>query len=172
MTTAVAALVLSLTAAAIGPLTRGVALPVVEEIVQGLIPDAKPKLGTVFAMEFGSLVALVGLVTAWMLFSKRNSVPQALTSAVAPLSRLGRSCFYLDDTLRLFVTVPLRGLAELYRLLEWLILDGLLVRLPSRVPEFVARGTAPLRSGLLHFYALAFFLALAMFLAVVLWLQG
>jgi hypothetical protein len=59
-----------------------------------------------------------------------------------------------------------RGLAQLCRFVDWFLVDGLVVGLPSRIPGFVSSLFDPLQRRPVQFYVLAMMLALAALLLV------
>ncbi|MEX0701813.1 MAG: proton-conducting transporter membrane subunit [Planctomycetales bacterium] len=121
--------------------------------------------GDAFAAGFGLPIALAGLVCGWMAARAEGRMPAPL----APLARLGRHRFYLEDVFFLGVILPLRGLAQVGRFADWFLIDGLLVGLPGRLVTLAARGMSPLREAGARFYLLSMVLAAAVLLAVLVW---
>jgi len=125
-----------------------------------------------FATALVLFPALVGFVGAWMVYAKSSRWPIKMAPLLEPFSRLGRNQFYLDDFCYLLVALPVRGLAQLCRFFDWLVVDGLLSGVPVRMLRHAARAALPLQNGLVQFYALSVVLAAAVLLAAVTWVRG
>jgi NADH:ubiquinone oxidoreductase subunit 5 (subunit L)/multisubunit Na+/H+ antiporter MnhA subunit len=137
-----------------------------------LVPSAAAPLLVPFAADYGSLLALVGLVAAWMMSAQPSPWPGRCARALAPVVRLGEHRFYLDEVWSVVLVAPLRGLARCARLFEWLVLDVVCGAAPSWISAFFARIAHRLETGLVQFYALSLALAATVLLAVVSWLKG
>ena len=80
---------------------------------------------------------------------------------------MSRNHFYLDEVYDILFVRPLTGLAQLLRLIDSYIVDGL-VDLLGQVPRFLGFVFQPIQNGLVQFYALLMALGLAGFLLSVL----
>jgi hypothetical protein len=83
----------------------------------------------------------------------------------APLARLARRRFYVDEVFFLLLVFPVRAVAQFSRFLEWLVVDGLTSALPRRLPRWVGRAR-PVDSIIGTVAALALVLATAVLLIV------
>ncbi|MEX0716225.1 MAG: proton-conducting transporter membrane subunit [Planctomycetaceae bacterium] len=126
--------------------------------------DARP-----FGGGVGLPIALAGMVCGWWGARAGDRLPTALRRMLAPVSRLGRHRFYLEDVFFLGIVLPLRAVAQIGRFVDWFLIDGLLVGLPARLAALAARGTAPLREMGARFYLLSMVLATAVLLGVLMW---
>jgi len=63
--------------------------------------------------------------------------------------------------------LPIRGVAQLSRFLDWFLIDGFFVGVPSLFGRFAGRVADPLRTGVVQFYLLSFLLATAVLLLVI-----
>lgn len=117
-------------------------------------------------------VFAVGTALAFLMYGMPSSVPQKLATALGPLTRLSQNKFYLDEVYDVLFVAPLRGLAALSRLADWLVIDELLVGGISRIPALIGRLPRPIQNGLVQFYALAMMLAMAVLLWALLSKQG
>jgi NADH-quinone oxidoreductase subunit L len=127
--------------------------------------------GDVFVIGPGSLLALVGLVGAWMLYAAPSPVPERMSVALGALTRLGRHRFYLDEFYAFAFSLPLIWFARGLRWLETLAADRLLPRIASGVLWSAEWFAKPLRIGQVQFYAVSLVLSAAVLLAVVSWLR-
>jgi NADH-quinone oxidoreductase subunit L len=117
-------------------------------------------------MISSSVIALAGIaLAAWMYLGKRTSEQPGRQFSV--LYEMSRNHFYLDEIYDAFIVRPLSGLAQLSRLFDTYIVDGL-VDLFGQVPRFVGFLFQPIQNGLVQFYALLMALGLAGFLLSVL----
>ena len=80
---------------------------------------------------------------------------------------MSRNHFYLDEIYAALIVAPLGALAQVIRVFDLYVIDGL-VDLLGQVPQAVGRLFQPLQSGLVQFYALLMALGLAGFLLSVL----
>ena len=62
-----------------------------------------------------------------------------------PFGRLAKQGFYIDDAVFFLLTMPLRGLAQIARLIDWLVVENLVVGIPSKYPGWIAKVASPLR---------------------------
>lgn len=109
---------------------------------------------------------------AWVLFAKASELPGQVARALGPLTRLSRQGFYIDDTVFFLLSMPLRGLAQAGRLMDWMVVEGTVVGLPAKFPVWIARSVGPLRSPSANLCALSMCLGLGVILVVVVWMWG
>ena len=86
------------------------------------------------------------------------------------MRQLSRNNFYLDDILFLTIVLPVRGVAQLCRFLDWFLIDGLLMGVPSQITSEIANAAKPLRNGFVQFYATSVVIAVAVLAVVLTWL--
>lgn len=125
-----------------------------------------------FVMGASSLVAVIGIGAAFVMYGLPSSLPAKLAIGLGPLTRLSLNKFYLDEVNDLLFVWPLRGLAALSRLVDWLVIDVALAGGVSRIPAVIGRLPRPIQNGLVQFYALAMMLAMAVLLWALLSKQG
>jgi len=125
-----------------------------------------------FVMGLSSLIGVAGIGLAVVLYGSPSSLPDKIAAAAGPLTRLSQNKFYLDEVYQVLFVWPLRLLAELSRLVDWLVIDVLLVGGMSRIPALIGRLPRPIQNGLVQFYALAMTLAMAVLLWALLTKQG
>jgi NADH-quinone oxidoreductase subunit L len=125
-----------------------------------------------FAAALVLFPALVGFVAAWMVYAKSSRWPIKMAPLLEPFSRLGRNNFYLDDFCYLLFVLPVRGLAQLCRFFDWLVVDAFLSGVPVKTLRHATKAALPLQNGLVQFYALSVVLAAAVLLAAVTWVRG
>jgi NADH-quinone oxidoreductase subunit L len=125
-----------------------------------------------FVMGLSSLIGVAGIGLAFVLYGSPSTLPGKIAAAAGPLTRLSQNKFYLDEVYQVLFVWPLWLLAELSRLVDWLVIDVLLVGGVSRVPALVGRLPRPIQNGLVQFYALAMTLAMAVLLWALLTKQG
>ena len=106
-------------------------------------------------------VAVLGIALAWVLYGKPSSLPERIAASVRPLTSLSEHKFYLDELYLVGVVLPLRGLAQISRFVDWIIVDGAFVGLFTRLPRDLGKLARPIQNGLVQFYALSMMLAMA-----------
>ena len=123
--------------------------------------------GTQYLVMIGSsLIALAGIgLAAFMYLGSMNL--DGLTKRFAVAYEMSRNHFYLDEIYAAVIVRPLSGLAQLSRLVDSYVVDGL-VDLLGQVPRLVGFLFQPVQNGLVQFYALLMALGLAGFLLSVL----
>ncbi|HET6327480.1 MAG TPA: proton-conducting transporter membrane subunit [Planctomycetaceae bacterium] len=87
------------------------------------------------------------------------------------LMRLGKSGFYFDAFLFLFVLVPLRGVAGLARFVDWGIIDTLASGSPASLFESAAAFFAPLQQRGVFFYLFSAMLGTLVLSVLMVWLH-
>jgi NADH:ubiquinone oxidoreductase subunit 5 (subunit L)/multisubunit Na+/H+ antiporter MnhA subunit len=156
-------------------LLLGLVFAVQPESCAGLLDPswepAEPAMAPVY-VNFGTLLASLGIVAAWMIYSRPAEWPPVVEQALAPIVRLGQNRFYLDDVAFLMFLIPLRGMAQLVRFADWFLVDGLIAKLATRVPTLLSRGAGALRTANVQLYALSLLLATAVLFAVLSRLKG
>jgi hypothetical protein len=88
------------------------------------------------------------------------------------LMRLGRSGFYFDAFLFLFVLVPLRGVAGLARFVDWAVIDTVASGGPSSLLESSASFFGPLQKRGVTFYLFSAMLGTVVLSVLMIWLRG
>lgn len=112
-------------------------------------------------------VAGAGVLLAAVFYLARPEWPKLLARRFALAYDLSRHKFYLDELYDLLLIRPLWGLAQLWKLLDQHVIDGL-VDLAGKLPGLVGQLFRPVQNGLVQFYALASLLGLAVFLLALL----
>jgi NADH-quinone oxidoreductase subunit L len=125
-----------------------------------------------FVVGVSAAVFATGLGLAFLMYGRPSTVPQKLAQALGPFTRLSQNKFYLDEVYDGLFVAPLRGLAALSRLADWLVVDELFVGGFSRIPALLGRLPRPIQNGLVQFYALGMMLAMAVLLWALLSKQG
>jgi|LakMenEpi03Aug12_release.lakeMendotaPanAssembly.Ray.scaffolds.fasta_scaffold15279_6 NADH-quinone oxidoreductase subunit L len=111
-----------------------------------------------------TVVAGLGVALAWVMYFQPSPLPARIAAAFGPLTTASQHRFYLDEVYQALVVRPLRGLAQLSRLTDWLVVDGALIGGLAGLPGLLGRLPRPIQNGLVQFYALATLLATAVLL--------
>jgi NADH-quinone oxidoreductase subunit L len=114
-----------------------------------------------FVAGVSTLVAVVGIGLAYVMYGKPSTLPARIAAAFGPLTRLSERKFYLDEIYHIAIILPLKGVAHACRFLDWILVDGVLVEFFARVPREIARLLRPVQNGLVQFYALSMMLMTA-----------
>jgi len=116
-------------------------------------------------------IALIGIAVAWWLHlagrtSAAHSRADALKRRLGAIGRAAEHKWYVDEIYNVIFRVPLLVLANLFYLLDKLLIDGL-VELFGALPRWFGRRVQPIQSGSLQGYAagMAAGVALLLFLA-------
>jgi NADH-quinone oxidoreductase subunit L len=126
-----------------------------------------------FVIGVSTVVALVGIIAGWMLYSVPSELPGKIATAFGPLTRLSQNKFYIDEVYAWFLILPLRGVAQFSRFFDWFVIDGALVDGLSKVPGgLLGRIGRPMQNGLVQFYAVSMLLATVVLLLALLLRQG
>ncbi|MDA1017159.1 MAG: hypothetical protein O3A00_22215 [Planctomycetota bacterium] len=133
-----------------------------------LLMDVDPLM--TLTVWFGLL--LFSSAIGWLLFAQPSELPAQVARGLGPLARLSRQGFYIDDAVFFLLTMPLRGLAQAGRLMDWMVVEGIVVGLPAKYPQWIARIASPLRSPSANLSALSLCLGLGVMLVVVVWIWG
>ena len=153
---------------AVGAAFLGLALGHMTGLFDGFLAKTIPEIGQHHAADWfviglSTVVAVVGIGLAWVMYAERSGVPATIAQSVKPLYRLSLHKFYFDELYYIFIVVPVVCLAQFSRFFDWIGVDGL-VGFVSRVPGAVAKLARPIQNGLVQFYALSMMLATAMLL--------
>lgn len=164
--------ILSLGAIGLG-LALGHPTGLFDHFLEATIPGAGTHHDTDWVVVIGSTVVCVaGIALAWVMYGSPNEMPARVASLCGPFTRLSLHKFYLDELYFMLIVVPLRGIAQLSRFVDWLLIDGLLVGGTGWLPKQVGRLPQPIQNGLVQFYALSMLAALAVLMGALLWKQG
>ena len=125
-----------------------------------------------FVAIVSTIVALVGIGLAWVMYGMPSTLPGRIAAAVPPLYRASLNKFYFDELYYFALVLPLEGLAQVSRFLDWMLVDGAFVGLFSRLPATLGRLVRPLQNGLVQWYALTMMLATAVLMWALLSGQG
>lgn len=118
-------------------------------------------------MGTSSLVALAGVGLAYLMYVKQPALAGTLASAIPRVYEWSRNKFYLDEIFAALVVKPLNVLAQVCRIFDQYVIDGL-VDLIGQIPALVGYLIRPVQNGLVQFYALLMALGLAGFTLAVL----
>jgi NADH-quinone oxidoreductase subunit L len=100
-------------------------------------------------MVFSGLVAMAGIVLAWLMYVRFLEMPGRMAAALGPLYRASLNKFYFDELYSAVLVMPLRGLAWFSSWLDRWIIDplvdvvGMIPRLVSSVPRVFHNGLVP-----------------------------
>jgi NADH-quinone oxidoreductase subunit L len=139
-----------------------------------LLVESTPFLTTVehhfnWSLVAGSTgIALSGIALAWFMYIFQPGSATKLASGMEGLYQLSLNKFYLDELYNFFIVRPMVLLAEIARIFDLYLLDGL-VDLIGQVPRFVGFVFRPIQNGLAQFYALAMALGMVVFLLALVW---
>ena len=165
-------LLLTLTAAAVGPLTAG---PTgwFNHLLESTWPARTGSESVpVFAMDVGLLLVALGGLSAWMLHFQPPLPTGRLADVLRPVAKFVRNRYELADCGFLLGVLPVRGAAQLCRFFDWIVIDALFTALPARILRLLAGAAGPLQNRLVQFYALSLAFAAAVLLVVLTLLGG
>jgi NADH:ubiquinone oxidoreductase subunit 5 (subunit L)/multisubunit Na+/H+ antiporter MnhA subunit len=108
-----------------------------------------------------SLLALLALLSAWLLYAQPSPLSARLEESVSSLSRLGRRRFYVDEAVEGLFAWPVRALSVLARWIDRRLLPALVAGVPERLSRGLARWLAPLQDGGLPLHGLTVYLVTA-----------
>jgi NADH-quinone oxidoreductase subunit L len=114
-----------------------------------------------------SAFALAGIALAWWIYVRKPGTADRLAASMPALYELSRNRFYLDEIYVAFVVKPLLIFAQICRVFDQYIVDGV-VDLVGQVPRFGGLVFRPIQNGLVQFYALLMVLGATGFLLSVL----
>jgi NADH-quinone oxidoreductase subunit L len=119
-------------------------------------------------MLLSGLVALAGIFAAWYVYAVRVGLAERLAATLPALYQWSLNKFHFDEIYYAFIVKPLELLADLCRLVDTHLIDGL-VDTVGHVPAWLGQLYRPVQNGLVQFYALAMILSLTVFLLVLLY---
>ncbi len=125
-----------------------------------------------FGIGLSLPVSLLGVVIAWMLYAPPREWPDAVQKTLGPYVRLSQNRFYLEEFYDLFLLRPFHGLAAFCRFADRVLIEGGLVGVIGKLPDWAGRAAAPLENGSVQLYALAMLFAASVLLFVLLWMGG
>lgn len=114
-------------------------------------------------MAISSVIALSGIGLAYVLYVKKPGLAALWAFKISGLYGWSRNKFYLDELFEAIFVRPLQGVANVARVLDQYIVDGL-VDLIAQIPAFAGHLMRPFQNGLVQFYALLMALGVAGFL--------
>ncbi len=132
------------------------------------LPAAATHETNLVLMGISLLIALFGIVLAWLTYVRYPAWPTALARSLQALYQLSLNKFHFDELYGVFVVKPLEALATVSRVFDQYVVDGL-VDLCGQVPRLFGFLFRPLQNGLVQFYALAMILGLTAFLLALVW---
>ena len=117
----------------------------------------------------GGLVAIAGILVAYVMHLKDRSAADRAASKFAPLARLLDHKYWVDEIYQGFIVEPLRTMGRVLFTIDQWIVDGF-VNLVGIVPTFfgyVVKFTT--QRGYLQGYAAAMLFGIAVILLVIFW---
>jgi proton-translocating NADH-quinone oxidoreductase chain L len=133
----------------------------------GIIPRPVEHHHNLLLMAGSSLFALGGIALAYFVYVKHPAKAADMANSMKGLYGLSRNKFYLDELFALLFVAPLTMAAQLARLIDTYIVDGV-VDLIGQLPAAAGQALKPLQNGLVQFYALLMALGVAGFMLAVL----
>jgi NADH-quinone oxidoreductase subunit L len=118
-------------------------------------------------MLLSSAFALIGIGLAYWMYVAEPGVAGRAARSMATFYELSRNKFYLDELYQAFIVGPLTAVAQLLRIFDQYVVDGL-VDLIGNLPAYLGYVLRPAQNGLVQFYALLMALGLAGFVVAVL----
>jgi NADH-quinone oxidoreductase subunit L len=131
--------------------------------MDGLLPLPEGHHHNIVLMLGSSVFALGGIALAWYMYVLQPGFADRLAKALSGAFQLSLNKFHVDELYYFFLVQPLNGLAQVARLFDQYVVDGL-VDLVGHMPGLVGRKLQPIQNGLVQFYALAMMLGLTVFL--------
>ncbi len=143
----------------------------------GLVPFLGHSFGYAEAGEHGhhplllvvlsSLLALAGFAAAYPMYATASELPARLAALFRPLYVASSQKFWIDEIWLYIAVRPMLAVAAACRVLDTLVVDGL-VNLVASIPAVLARVfLRPMHSGALQFYAIGMLLGLAVIVILV-----
>jgi NADH-quinone oxidoreductase subunit L len=114
-------------------------------------------------MFVSSLVALVGIGVAWLMYIRQPDLPGRMARSAQGLYQLSLNKFHIDELYDSLILKPLAGFTTFTRIFDLYVLDGL-VDLTGYLLRWCGFRFRPVQNGLVQFYALAMVLGLTVFL--------
>jgi NADH:ubiquinone oxidoreductase subunit 5 (subunit L)/multisubunit Na+/H+ antiporter MnhA subunit len=87
------------------------------------------------------------------------------------LTALGRHRFYCDAVLFLFILLPIRGVAQLARFVDWFVIDGFVSGVPAGLVESAGELFSPIQRRSVAFYLLSSVVGTALLAGIIVWLR-
>ena len=120
-----------------------------------------------FMMVLSSLLALLGIATAWFFHVLDRDAAARTARTFGPVTRTLRAKYYVDEFYDAAIVEPLRRLGTLFYAVDTVIINTL-VRFVAFVPALVGRGIRPAQSGKMQGYGLGMAMGIAVFVLLVL----
>ncbi len=134
---------------------------------RNLLPTPIEHHHNIWLMVGSGLFAIGGIGVAYLVYVKNPAKATEMANSMKGLYGLSRNKFYLDELFAFVFVKPLTKVAQLSRLVDTYIVDGL-VDLIGSLPASVGQALKPLQNGLVQFYALLMALGVAGFMLAVL----
>ena len=114
----------------------------------------------VILLVTSSLVAIGGIVVAYIFYVWRPSIPQSLARSTRPVFALLANKYYIDEKVYgPFIVQPARKLADaMAQGIDKFLIDSILVDGSAKLIGWLGRQTSYLQSGYLRHYLLATFI--------------
>jgi proton-translocating NADH-quinone oxidoreductase chain L len=135
--------------------------------IHNLLPARLEHHHNYLLMAISSLVALGGVLVAYLLYVKNPAKATSLAASMKGLYGLSQNKFYLDELFYLLFVAPLIGIAKILGHIDTYVVDGL-IDLIGQLPAALGQALKPLQNGLVQFYALLMALGVAGFMLAVL----
>lgn len=114
-------------------------------------------------MGISAVVAAAGIGLAWWMYVSQPGAAAQVARTARPAYELSSHKFYVDDLYDFFLVKPTEGFAQLLRLFDQYVVDGLM-DLVGQVPRVLGELFWPIQNGLVQYYALLMVLGLTVFL--------
>lgn len=123
-------------------------------------------------MGISTLVAFVGLGTAWAMFGGGKGVPAAEGTAMNPVVKLVYNKYYVDELYNAIIVSPIKAFGEyVYAIFEFLIIDGVVV-LVGLTATMGGKLLRRLQTGLVNHYILYMLVSVVAMALVTIALRG
>jgi len=126
--------------------------------------------GSPVASLVGCLPAVAGFIAGWPR-SRPDSADRPYGTREALLARLGSHRFYCDGFLFVLIVLPIRGLAQFARFVDWFFIDGFVSGAPASAVETAAYMLEPVQGRSVLFYLTSAAVGTTLLAAVVVWLR-
>ncbi|MBX6394209.1 MAG: NADH-quinone oxidoreductase subunit L [Alicyclobacillaceae bacterium] len=115
-------------------------------------------------MVLSTVVSLLGIGLAWLMYGKQTVSAKRWSQALGPLYRLSLNKFYFDELYRAAIVRPAFALAKIFDWADRWIIDGI-VNLAGEATEATASGLRRLQTGQVQTYGLITLLGLVVLIA-------
>ncbi len=116
------------------------------------------------------LLAIAGIVTAWLCYQKYPQIPDKVKNVLAPLYRLLERKYYFDDFNDAVLAAGSRALGRgLWRGGDEKVIDGVMVNGTANGVGWISTVVRHIQSGYLYHYAFAVIIGLLLLLGWPLW---